>query len=340
MKNALIAGLALLTTVFAALALRRGQHPSAPNAPMADLSRAGQVAAHRLHIGYVSMDMNNPYWRRVETGMKEVSNRFGSRLSIRDPQLDSVRQIREVEDLLQGGIDALLLSPINDETCTKALSLCELKRVPVVIVDVGAGQGRYACLTISDNRLGGYLAGKHIRDKMTPPGPIRVAWLQIPQAVYAGRLRSEGFAQAVQEFGFEIVGKQEASHRKDIAVRVMEDLLVRSPDLQAVFCENDEMALGALQAIRASQKLGQVLVVGFDGNPDALEAIRKGQLSATVAQDPELMGRMAVVNAYSVLADTLAPDARKDIYVPIRLITAESLQEKASKPAPSPGVSP
>ena len=106
----------------------------------------------------------------------------------------------------------------------------------------------------------------------------------------------------------------------------MEDFLVKAPDLNAVFCENDEMALGALQAIKADQKLDQIMVVGFDGNPDALESIKKGELAATVAQDPELMGRMAIVNAYQVFAGTLDINARQDIYVPIKLITPKDVK--------------
>lgn len=330
MKNALIAVLSLLTVVFGALTLRQARNPTSAvsqgSAAIASKDAAAPPAPLKVRLGYITMDMNNPYWRRVEAGMTEGCRRLGAHLSIRDPKLDSVRQISEVEDLLQGGVDVLLLSPINDETCTKIQSECARKGVPVVIVDVGAGKGDYACLTISDNRIGGYLAGKYIWEKAGRKPNLQVAWLQIPQAVYAGRLRSEGFGQAVKEFAFEVVGKQEASHRKDVAVTVMEDMLVRAPDLQAVFCENDEMALGALQAIKARQKLDSITVVGFDGNPDALEAIRKGQLSATVSQDPELMGRMAVVNAYSVLAGTLPANARKDIYVPVRLITREDLE--------------
>lgn len=326
MKNGVIGILVLTNVLFAAMALRKtGSKPAPAKSPSTTetaQSQQTQPAVHTRRIGYITMEMNNPYWRRVEKGMQAACKEFGGELSIKDPQLDSAKQISEAEDLLQTGVDAVLLSPITDETCTKVEELCKAKGVPVIVVDVGPGQGDYACLTISDNAKGSYLAGKYIKENAKADGPIKVAWLQIPQAIYAGRLRSKGFKQAVDEFGFVVAaGPQEAAHRKDVAVQTMEDFLVKAPDLNAVFCENDEMALGALQAIKAAEKLGQIMVVGFDGNPDAIEAIKKGEMSATVAQDPELMGRMAIVNAYQVFAGTLDINARQDIYVPIKLIT-------------------
>jgi ribose transport system substrate-binding protein len=330
MKNGVIAVLVITNILFAALAIRKGgkaQVPVKPADTESGETRSAQPDAASARIGYITMEMNNPYWRRVESGMRSACEKFGGELTVKDPQLDSAKQISEAEDLLQTGVDAVLLSPITDETCTKVEELCKAKGVPVIVVDVGPGKGDYACLTISDNAKGSYLAGKYIKDNVKAEGPIKVAWLQIPQEIYAGRLRSKGFKQAVDEFGFVVAaGPQVAAHRKDVAVQTMEDFLVKAPDLNAVFCENDEMALGALQAIKADKKLDQIMVVGFDGNPDALEAIKKGEMAATVAQDPELMGRMAIVNAYQVFAGTLDINARQDIYVPIKLITPKDVK--------------
>ncbi|MDP6117685.1 MAG: substrate-binding domain-containing protein, partial [Planctomycetota bacterium] len=140
MKNGVIAVLVITNILFAALAIRKGGKAQAPVKP-ADTetgeTRSARPDAASARIGYITMEMNNPYWRRVESGMRSACEKFGGELTVKDPQLDSAKQISEAEDLLQTGVDAVLLSPITDETCTKVEDLCKAKGIPVIVVDVG-----------------------------------------------------------------------------------------------------------------------------------------------------------------------------------------------------------
>jgi ribose transport system substrate-binding protein len=92
----------------------------------------------------------------------------------------------------------------------------------------------------------------------------------------------------------------------------MENLLEAYPDIDAVFAQNDEMALGAIEAIKAAGKLGKIIVVGFDAIPDAIEAVKKGEMAATIAQQPYLMGQLAIQKAYDYLES-------HTIYIPVEL---------------------
>ena len=103
----------------------------------------------------------------------------------------------------------------------------------------------------------------------------------------------------------------------------MENILQGNPDVSAVFAQNDEMALGALRAIETGGKKGEILVVGFDGNEDALAAIREGGMAASVGQQPEEMGRIAMETALKVIN---GEPVEKDIFIPVKLITKDTLE--------------
>ena len=113
-----------------------------------------------------------------------------------------------------------------------------------------------------------------------------------------------------------MVAKQSADFDRTKGLNVMENILQGHPDIQAVFAHNDEMALGAIEAIASSGK--EILVIGFDGNDDAIKSVKAGQMAATVAQQPELIGQLAVQAA----ADTMkGKKVEKAIPAPLKLVT-------------------
>jgi ribose transport system substrate-binding protein len=159
-------------------------------------------------------------------------------------------------------------------------------------------------------------------------GKGKVAHIQCQLGAVNAQKRGQGFEEALKGTNVKVVVKRPADSRRDKALQVMEDILQRHPDLDGVFAQNDEMALGALQAIEAAGKLGKIKVIGFDGNKDALEAIKAGKMLATVAQQPEEMGKMAVDIALKVLK---GEKVEKNIYVPVKLVTKENVDEFLSK---------
>lgn len=133
----------------------------------------------------------------------------------------------------------------------------------------------------------------------------------------ATRERGKGFHEVADQ-DLKVIAKQSADFDRTKGLNVMENLLQANPDVQAVFAHNDEMALGAIEAIQSSGK--KIPVVGFDGNDDALKSIKDGKLTATVAQQPELIGQLAVQAAFDIHQGKTVD---KFIPVPLKLVTKE-----------------
>ncbi len=277
-------------------------------------------------LGYSTPALNNTFWIRVTNGIKEECNKRGVKVIITDAQDNPNKQLNDVEDLIQKKVDTLLISPYESDPVVPAVQSANRANIPVIIVDIGTSGGEYASLIISDNIKGGRLAGEYMVKALQGKG--KVAHIQCQLGAVNAQKRGQGFEETLKGTGVKVVVKRPANSRRDLAMQVMEDILQRHPDLDGVFAQNDEMALGALQAIEAAGKLGKIKVIGFDGNKDALEAIKKGKMLATIAQQPEEMGKMAVDIALKVLR---GEKVEKDIYVPVRLVTKENVDEFLSK---------
>lgn len=213
-----------------------------------------------------------------------------------DAQNDSSKQTSDVEDLIQQGVDALLINPTDSSAISTAVQSANAVGVPVVTIDRSAEQGKVETLVASDNVKGGEMAAEFIADKLGKGA--KVAELEGVPGASATRERGSGFHNIADQ-ELDVVTKQSADFDRTKGLTVMENLLQGHPDIQAVFAHNDEMALGALEAINSTGK--DILVIGFDGNKDALASIKDGKLSATVAQQPELIGKLATEAADDIL---------------------------------------
>ena len=281
----------------------------------------------QVRLAYSTASLANVFWQRVTNGVREEARKEGAQITVVDAQGDARKQLSDIEDLVQQRLDAILISPYQSDPIVPAVKAANQAKVPVVIVDIGVKGGEYAALIISDNLAGGRLAGEFIAQKIGGKGPV--AHISAQPGVENARKRGEGFAQVMRERGIKIAASQSAYSERAKGMSVMEDMLQAHPDLRAVFCENDEMALGATRAlIGAGRK--DVIVVGFDGNPDALDAIRRGELAATVAQQPEEMGRMGVRIALKALN---GETVQETVQVPVTLITPDNVAKFLPKEA-------
>jgi len=272
-------------------------------------------------LAYSTASLANVFWQRVTDGVGEEAKKAGAELRVVDAQGDARKQLSDIEDLAQQRMDAILISPYQSDPIVPAVRAANEAKIPVVIVDIGVKGGEYAALIISDNFAGGRLAGEFIARKIAGKGPV--AHISAQPGVENARKRGAGFAQVMTERGIKIAASQSAYSERAKGMEVMENMLQAHPDLRAVFCENDEMALGASRALIGAGR-PEVIVVGFDGNPDALEAIRKGQLAASVAQQPEEMGRMGVRVALKAIA---GEPVEKTVQVPVTLITRDNVAQ-------------
>jgi ribose transport system substrate-binding protein len=231
--------------------------------------------------------------------------------------------------MLDQGISALIISPFQPGALGPIVDAAHKKGVPVIIDDIGGGNSNYDVIVISDNEKGGILAAdqmdKDIKDK--PGASKNVASITCePSAVYAAR-RNAGFEKEIKALGYNVVASISGHSQQTEGYNITKGLIAKYPDLAGIFACNDPMAVGAAQALAAAGKSGSkdVFVIGFNGDQIALDAIKAGQMSATIQQVPEKMGEMTVSLANNLInKQPLHFDnpATHEIFVPINLITA------------------
>lgn len=310
MKRIALMAVSLLTTV----GLLAGC--GASTAPTKDPAANQTAPAGKKVIGLAVSTLNNPFFVDLRDGAKAAADKAGVELVALDAQNDSAKQISQIEDLITKKVSVILINPTDGDAVVPAIEQANKAGIPVITVDRGASGGKVAAHVASDNVAGGKMAGDLILQLTQGKG--KVAELEGIPGTSAANDRGKGFHQAVDgKADLKVVAKQPADFDRAKGLKVMENILQANPEIAAVFAHNDEMALGALEAIKAAGKEGKVSVVGFDATDDAVKAVKDGKLAGTVAQKPKEIGRIAVEAAVKV-ADKQPVDAF--IPVPLELV--------------------
>ncbi|WP_099157434.1 ribose ABC transporter substrate-binding protein RbsB [Virgibacillus ndiopensis] len=270
-----------------------------------------------VKIGLSISTLNNPFFVTLRDGAEAAAKKAGYEILTSDAQNDPSTQLSDVEDLLQQDIDVLLVNPTDSAAVVTAVELANDAGVPVITVDRSSEGGEVVTHIASDNVAGGEMAGEFIAEQLGEKGKV-VELEGIPGAS-ATRERGEGFHNIVDEIdGIEVVAKQSANFDRTEGLTVMENILQGTDKINAVFAHNDEMALGAVQALESKGLLEDVIVVGFDATDDARAAVKEGKMAATVAQQPELIGQKAIDAAGKVVN---GESVEKFIPVELQLVT-------------------
>ncbi|MBM4163488.1 MAG: sugar ABC transporter substrate-binding protein [Lentisphaerae bacterium] len=284
-------------------------------------------------IGFSVYDMKYEFFQMMEKGTRERAKELGYGYQLHDQKSDELQMVSGCKSLINQGAAALIVSPIKPDALGAVVDAAQKAEIPVVINDIGGGGTPYHAIIISDNFGGGKLAGQYVVDKLGVGNGRNVAILKCePSAIYAIR-RGEGFKALMTSNGYTVVAELSAHSKTEEGYAKMKNVLAGTPDLVAVFCENDPMAVGAAQAVAEAGKTAQVLVIGFNADGVAIESIRAGTMAATVAQFPEQMGRISAELTDKLLKkQPLQFDdvSQREIFAPVKLITQENLSE-ASK---------
>jgi len=255
--------------------------------------------------------LDNPFFVSLKDGAEKKAKELGYKLVVLDSQNDPAKELANVEDLIVRGTKVLLINPTDSEAVSNAVAIANRNKVPVITLDRGAAKGEVVSHIASDNVAGGKMAGDFIAEKLG--SGAKVIQLEGLAGTSAARERGEGFKQAIDAHKFDVLASQPADFDRTKGLNVTENLLASKGAVQAIFAQNDEMALGALRAISAAGK--NVLVVGFDGTDDGVKAVKSGKMGATIAQQPELIGSLGIETADKVLkgqkVDATVPVALK-----------------------------
>jgi ABC-type sugar transport system substrate-binding protein len=278
-------------------------------------------------VGYSTPSLQNSFWISVTSAMQRKADKLGVRLSIRDAASDTAKQAADIEDLIQQRVDVLLVTPYDSVSLAPAIRLANEAGIPVIIVDIGINDPnvKYESLIITDNYTGGRMAGEwlmsYFRDNRI--GNPTVATIEAQLGAENARERHNGFIDVMAENGIDVVLGRSANSLRDMAMEVMEDFLQTYPNLTAVFAECDDMALGALQAVK--QARASTIIVGYDGNIAACEQILLDtNLKADIDQRPGEMGELAVQMAVDLMNGINIED---EVSITPELITRENVEE-------------
>lgn len=255
-------------------------------------------------IALVVSTLNNPFFVSMKDGAQKEADKLGYNLIVLDSQNNPAKELANVQDLTVRGTKLMLINPTDSDAVGNAVAMANQAKIPVITLDRQATKGVVASHVASDNAFGGKMAGDYIAKKLGDNA--KVIELEGIAGTSVARERGKGFAQAAEKHHFQILASQPADFDRTKGLNVMQNLLTAHQDVQAVFAQNDEMALGALRALQTAGKT-DVLVVGFDGTEDGIKAVNSGKMGATVAQRPEQIGVIGVQTADKVLKGEKVP---------------------------------
>jgi ribose transport system substrate-binding protein len=286
-----------------------------------------------VKIGYSVYDMQQPYWQAYAKGVEDASTEAGYEFLLSDQKSSQQAQVSGSIDLINQEISGLVVSPVQPAALPAVIDAAHEAQIPVVIGDVGA-EGDYDAFILSANYDGGVLAAQYMVEQLSDvEGTKELLMILLHPGSAVGEVRAAGFRDEIAKHeGFTIVAELNGNDTVEGGYNVTRDTLSASPNLAGIYATNDPEALGAAQALETAGKNGvaDVLLVGFNGDPPALEQIKAGNMAATVRQDPYGQGR-AAVEALTKLMNNEAveySDAEtRSIYFPVTLVTADNVDE-------------
>ncbi len=287
-----------------------------------------------ITVGFSVYDMQYEFFQAMAAGTKEAVEANGWTYKEHDEKSDENEMVTGAIALLDSGIDVLIISPFKPDALGSIVDHAKELGVPVIVDDIGGGGTDYDAIVVSDNKDGGVQAADYIDATVQALGLTSKKVVSItcqPDAVYAAQ-RNIGYEDQITSLGYEVATSLSGDSDATKAYTIMKDALAKDPDVSAVFACNDDMAVAASNAIADAGKTPgtDIVVVGYNGDPSALEAIQAGTVNATVAQDPNGMGKLTVELAKTVLDGgtiTFGDEANREVYNPVTLVTSDNVAD-------------
>ncbi len=266
--------------------------------------------------------LNNPFFVTLRDGAVAEAEAKGISLDVSDAQNDASTQGNQLANAQAIGAKAVIVNPVDSDAVSPAVQRLVSASIPIIAVDRDVTGEKVASFISSDNVAGGRQAAEALAKAMGEKGKVLI--LQGVPGTSASRDRGRGFAEAIKAHSdIQVVAQQTANFDRTNGLNVTSNLMQAHPDVTGIFAENDEMALGAIQALGA--KAGKdVLVLGFDGTPEGLKEIQDGRMVGSIAQQPAELGKLAVDQAVNAIngdpVDEIVP-------VPVTTVTKDNVAE-------------
>ncbi|MSC86400.1 sugar ABC transporter substrate-binding protein [Eubacterium sp. am_0171] len=267
----------------------------------------------------MSDEFSNTLGEAIKTAAKEYQD---VEIIFLDAQADISKQISNVEDMVAKNIDVLVLNAQDAEGSGQALDICEAAGIPVVEVNTTTTKTNYTSYVGSNDVEAGSLIGEFINEKLGGKGKVCIIEGSLGQSpqIY----RYQGIEETLLDnTDIEVLAKLSADWMRDKAMSITEDWLGRYDTIDAILCEDDEMALGALEACEGAGR-DDILIVGVDATPNAMNSVKEGGMSATVLQDAQKQAETTMEVAYKIAK---GEDVEKEYIVPFQLITIDNVDD-------------
>ncbi|MCI8835155.1 MAG: sugar ABC transporter substrate-binding protein [Ruminococcus sp.] len=251
-------------------------------------------------FGYSSIDLENPYYDTLRMSLENTLGEESYRLITKDAAFDTKTQSTQLRELVEEGVKVIFLCPVDRESVTPDLKMLQEAGVRVINLDTQVKEHALTAAYIgSDNRNAGVICGEDLKKRCPDGGKILI--LECP-SMNSINDRITGFEEAIANGGFEVLNRADVHGEKEEAKEAMREFLKTYPEIDAVMCGNDRVALGVLEAIKESGR-EQIRVYGVDGSPDIKREIAKpdSPMTATGAQSPIRIGKEAAEIGLAIL---------------------------------------
>lgn len=284
-----------------------------------DYSRYEIEGANRFGVSF--MTMNNPFFAVISDSIRTAAEANGDIVIVRDPALDAERQNTQIRDMLAEGIDVLFVTPVDYEAIIPVISEAKEKGVIIISVDTEISVTDLAdCAVVSNNYLAGRQCGEYLMNEKESAKILILGHSKTK----SGNDRISGFVDAIKGHeDYQIIDILDAEGQVEIAMPITNEVINAGKDFDTVFAINDLSALGAMAALKDSDKINDVAVLGVDGSPEAKAMIKEKLMLATSAQHPVRVGDYALEQAYKILRNE---SYEEKILVDVELITRENVE--------------
>ena len=273
-------------------------------------------------FGATYMTMNNPYFQVLDTQIQALLELNGDVLLTRDAAMDQDRQNQEIQELVDAGVCAIFMTPVEWDTAKEGLQIAAAAGVPVIVVDAPVQDAELAaCSVLSDNYQAGVLCAQHLLSVRDSANILLLEHI----TARSGADRIQGFKDTIAGHeGFVILGSGESDGQIENAMPVMEQLLQQYPEADVLMALNDPSAFGGLAAIQGAGRSEEFLVYSVDGSPEGKAMVSSGFLTATCAQFPSRVAEEAVKQAYAAINGGCEYN---EVIVPVELLTEENVDQ-------------
>jgi ribose transport system substrate-binding protein len=285
------------------------------------------AVAQQITVGVSLPQDDNPFYIAMLRGIRARAQEIGWTVVTVSSNEDKLKQINGVQDLVAKGVNGILISPIDAVAVNAAYDAAAQAKIPIISVGRGSASPNQTLHVAMDEKQIGRDIAEWTAKRIGGDG--KVAMLLGPSGAPTFRNLGEGFTEVMAKYpNIKIVSRSDGPLTRERGLKQAEDALVANPDLKAIYTANDDVALGAMQAVIAANKTGTTIVTGMNGVPPALRAVKDGNIAMTVELNPVEWGRLGVDTLATYLkGGALSPQ----VFIKHQLIDSSNIDAKLPK---------